>query len=95
MKTFGASSLYGIGGTAQYYFSTVGRPGAVNPYVKGNVFAMTGQGFDATTYGGYVGAAYAITESSEVFAEAGAVKQSANSTSTSGTEVNFGIKVRF
>jgi hypothetical protein len=99
LQTFGATPITGIGGNVQYYLNAVGRPNQVNPYGKVDALSLTGTGFDATQYDIYFGIAYAVTESTEVFVEAGSQSKSAKfgnvKTDDNGTVVNFGLKLRF
>ena len=99
LQTFGsaASSSTGVGGGVQYYFSTPGKPGNLAPYGKLNAFSISSNSTSATRYGEYLGGAYAMTESSEFFVEAGATQLtvSGSSITSNATEVNFGMKYRF
>jgi opacity protein-like surface antigen len=98
-ETFGAASMTGVGGQAQYYFNAVGKPKQVNPYGKVDAFSLDGSGVTATQYGLYLGAEYEVSESTAVFLEAGSQSKSAKAggftSDDNGTIINFGLKLRF
>ena len=98
-EIFGASSMTGVGGSAQYYLNPVGAPKQVNPYGKVDAFVLDGSNFTATQVGFYAGVAYAATESTEFFVEAGAQNKSSKfstiTTTDDGTIIQFGLKLRF
>lgn len=95
MQIFGSFSSTGYGVDAQYYFSPVGKAGAINPYLKGDVFFINGSGVTSTQTGVSVGVALAASETSEYFAEYGFLNQSSSGRSQSGSQLNVGIKIRF
>jgi len=84
-----------VNGSAQYYFGNVGKVGSYLPYVKGNIGSSDSGGKTSTTYGAYAGVGYAMTETTEAFAEVGATSMDNNGNSQSGSQVNLGIKFRF
>jgi len=88
-------TITGVGGEAQYYFGNVGKVGSFLPYVKGNVGSTDNDGHTYTTYGAFAGVGYALTETTEAFAEVGATSTDNNGDKQSGSQVNLGIKFRF
>lgn len=97
-----------IGVQAQYYMNPVGKVGAWNPYIKGNLGAMTssmdttdfrGQATTNTTtgtsIGGAIGVANNLSESTELFFEVGGTQNSVDGNSDTGMAANVGLKIRF
>ena len=85
----------GVGGNAQYYFGNVGKVGSYLPYLKGDVLSMSGGPASYTQYCAFAGIGYAMTETTEAFAEVGATNADISGNSQSGSQVNLGIKFRF
>ncbi len=97
-----------VGGSVQYYFKPIGKPGQTNFYVKGSAASGSmsttttgpfGGTFSSTflTFGGFGGIAYNMTESAEAFAEVGpeSFMSSGSSGATYQGKLNFGLKFRF
>lgn len=85
-----------LGFVGKYYFSPVGRGGAVLPYVKaGALVLVPDQGDNATGWQAGAGLEFAFNESASTFFEASYNNTKVNSFTSKDVQLNVGIKLRF
>jgi opacity protein-like surface antigen len=87
------TTLAGV--AAKYYFGSLGRAGALVPYLKADVATMHGGEFNQTIYGAGAGIDYALTESASVYLEILAHKSTKSEVSGTMTDLNLGLTYRF
>jgi hypothetical protein len=97
VTSFSSGNTFRMGGVnAKYYFGTVGKAGAVLPYVTAAVGA---NGSDTSSTGHSLqaggGAEFVMTESASTFVEAVYDRNTISSHTTNGYQMQVGIKLRF
>ena len=91
------STTTSFGANVKYYFGSVGKAGATVPYVMASAQSSSSSsgGSSSTLLQGGGGLEFTMTENAATFVEAAAQRVSTGSNSSTGYQMNIGIKLRF